>query len=127
MEGTLVAAMAAVTLSGDVLLRLRSAFEDRLQFHATMSVGGCLCCSPSNRIEGKAWTSDLGQREYEISGLCEACYDFLFDERGIEALPTGLTLQRAQLLSCWVPVRKAQGAICMPSGMAETVIALLCS
>ena len=127
MEGTLVAAMAVVTFSGEGLRHLRHVFEDRLQFEATISLGGCLCCSPSTRIEGKPWKSDLGQREYEMSGLCEACFDFLFDERDIEAMPTGLTLQRAQFLAVWVQVRKAQEAICMRLDIAEKMREMLCA
>ena len=127
MEGTLVAAMAVVIFSGEALRRLRHVFEDRLQFEATISLGGCLCCSPSTRLEGKPWKSGLGQREYEMSGLCEECFDFLFHEGDIEATPTGLAPQRAELLLFGVLVRKAQGAICMPSGMAKIMNALLCA
>ena len=117
--------MAVVIFSGEALRRLRHDFEDRLQFEATISLGGCLCCSPSTRIEGKPWKTDLGQREYEMSGLCEDCFDFLFHEGDIKARPTGLAPQRAQLIRIWVLVRKAQGAICMPSGMAKIMNTLL--
>ena len=117
--------MPLVRFSGEELWRLRHLFEDRLQFEATISLGGCLCCSPSTRIEGKPWKSALGQREYEMSGLCEDCFDFLFHEGDIEAMPTGLTPQRAELLPFGVLVRKAQGAIWMPSGMAKIMNALL--
>ena len=117
--------MPLVRFSGEELWRLRHLFEDRLQFEATISLGGCLCCSPSTRIEGKPWKSALGQREYEMSGLCEECFDFLFHEGDIKAMPTGLAPQRAELFRIWVGVRKAQDALEMSSDMAKIMIALL--
>ena len=121
----LVAAMAVVTFSGEGLRHLRHVFEDRLQFEATISLGGCLCCSPSTRIEGKPWKSALGQREYEMSGLCEACFDILLDERDIDARPMGLTQQGADVLRIWVQVRKAREVLCMYPCTAETMYRLL--
>ena len=60
-----------------------------------------------------------------MSGLCEACFDILFDERGIEAWPTGLTPQRADVLRIWVQVRKAQEVLCMYPRTADTMYRLL--
>ena len=60
-----------------------------------------------------------------MSGLCEECFDFLFHEGDIKAMPTGLAPQRAELFRIWVGVRKAQDALEMSSDMAKIMIALL--
>ena len=47
-----------------------------LRVDVIMQAGGCVACAPHTRC-AQRWYSAAGEREYNMSGCCEACFDDL--------------------------------------------------
>ena len=107
-------AMDIASWRGEELATLKATLGSAVGLPQARAVRGCVSCTPTTTCQ-RPWVTMAGQREYEMSCVCEACYDELFKPTTPAPQLPGLTQMGVVLVQMWVQIRKACRELRMPA------------
>ena len=94
-------------LEGDLLQRLKGRYEAALEVPQRREASECCCCHRTRDF----WYSKPGETEFQMSQVCEYCFDVLTQEVPTaqrQRQCTRLTLEGHEVAAQWLTWRKCK-------------------
>ena len=86
---------------------------------------GCISCSPASPCRQR-WSTEHGEKEYNLSCVCESCFDCLH-QKGVSAWRfDGLTPMGVDMIVLWVGVMKGKRSVTLPLAESRTLELWVC-
>ena len=93
-----------------------------LRVEASQRHGGCIACAPWGQCAMR-FHSDEGQCEYDMSGCCEACFDYVWGQTRVQTSEcSALTEDGVRILCYWLKLRRARDELITTSEHADTLL-----
>ena len=112
--------MAFVIWDGAKLAALKDALGLVLGVDRARASHACISCSPASACRQR-WSTENGEKEYNLSCVCESCFDCLH-QKGLAAWRfDGLTPMGVNLIVLWVRVIKVKRSVKIPPAESRTL------
>ena len=110
-----------------MLENVKQAYKALFRDEQVLEIQGCICCSKSRRKDEVVYSPE-GEREYFRTGLCEYCFDAMFDKNSAESrrIQAHVTPAGQQLMEQWVMLSKARVKTFVPEAAFRFMVQMAC-